>query len=174
MSINQYTGNLLDQSGIIVHGCNCMGAMGSGVAAGIREKFPAAYRAYARRYDVFGLQLGDIVAVANPALREAAPEVVRHIREFDASIPHDVVLVNAMTQYDYGRNPKVRYADYHAIEAAFVRIRMLAHATGMKVHFPLIGCGLANGKWHEVAPRIERALETVDGNLWMLPGTQTN
>ncbi|KWU23370.1 macro domain-containing protein [Burkholderia cenocepacia] len=175
MSIIQHEGDLLKQSGILVHGANCMGVQGSGVADLIRKKFPPAYRAYTHRYDVFGLQLGDIVAVANPALRDAAPQAVRHIREFDSSIPHDVVVVNAMTQYDYGRNPDIRYADYHAIEAAFVRVRMLALATGMQVNFPLIGCGLANGKWTEVRPRIERALtDAVDGNLWLLPGTSTN
>ena len=175
MSIIQHEGNLLNQSGIIVHGCNCMGAMGSGVAEKIRSKFPAAYRAYAHRYDVFGLQLGDIVAVANPVLRESSPDVIRHIREFDDSIPPGVVVVNAMTQYDFGRNSDVQYADYHAIEAAFVRVRMLALASGMDVHFPLIGCGLANGKWTQVGPRIQRALtEAVDGNLWLLPGATTN
>lgn len=171
MAIKQNSGDLLAQRGILVHGCNCMGVMGAGVADLIRRKYPAAYKAYKRRYDIFGLQLGDIIAVANPELRKHFPDAVRHVSVFDDSIPQDVIVVNAMTQYDYGNDPAVLYADYNAIEAAYARIRMLARAVNMPVHFPAIGCGLANGKWGEVSQRIERGLAGQEGNLWLLPGT---
>jgi O-acetyl-ADP-ribose deacetylase (regulator of RNase III) len=184
MTIEQVEGNLLEHKGIIVHGCNCMGVMGSGVAEGIRKTYPAAYKAYVRRHEIFGLQLGDIVAVANPKIRERYPELMKHIAVFDSTIPEDVIVVNAMTQYDYGRNPDIRYADYLAIRAAFVRVRSLSlAANAMPVSFPLIGCGLANGKWTEVGPIVDDALSVADGKpdaaatparLVMLPGTKTN
>ena len=34
-------GNILDAKGIIMHGCNAQGVMGSGLAKDIRERWPA-------------------------------------------------------------------------------------------------------------------------------------
>ncbi|KWT98490.1 MULTISPECIES: macro domain-containing protein [unclassified Variovorax] len=173
MTIRFNTGDLLAQQGIIVHGCNCFGKMGSGMAKAIRNRYPFAYRAYMNRFEVFGLQLGDIVAVANPKLRMQQPELMRHISQFDESIPEGVIVVNAMTQYDYATSDDTStrvFADYPAIEAAFARIYMIAAATKMPVNYPLIGCGLARGKWPEVRERIERSMKNIDSDLWLLPG----
>ena len=53
------------------------------------------------------------------------------------------------------------------LEAAFGRIRMLARDTGLPVHFPLIGCGLAHGTWEEVSKRIELGLgPNIEKVLW--------
>jgi O-acetyl-ADP-ribose deacetylase (regulator of RNase III) len=41
------SGNLLDvNDGIIVHGCNCQGVWGSGVAKQMKEKYPEAFTKY--------------------------------------------------------------------------------------------------------------------------------
>ncbi len=167
MTIQTKQGDLLDiSSGILVHGCNCHGVMGSGVAGALRAKWSDAFAAYRKRYDQSGLQLGDVVFVANPAW--SVTPAARHLHAFSAQLPRDVIVANAMTQFDFGREPGKVYVDYDAISAAFVRIRMLARDTGLDVHFPLIGCGLAQGKWEDVAPRIERALGPAIGKtLWM-------
>lgn len=166
MTIQTHQGDLFSQSGIIVHGCNCQGAMGSGVAGQLRAKYPFAFKAYEHRHEIFGLQLGDIVAVAHPEMRTRFPTLSRYVSDFDESIPMGDIVVNAMTQYFYGRDKSKLYVDYLAIEAAFARVRMLALVTGMEPNFPLIGCGLANGTWDIAGLRVERGLADVTGHLW--------
>lgn len=42
-------GNLLDVTkGIIMHGCNCQGVMGSGVALAVKRKYPLAFDRYSQ------------------------------------------------------------------------------------------------------------------------------
>ena len=55
-------GNILEvESGVIVHGCNSHGVMGSGVAKAIRERYGEAYSAYYEYYKKHGLELGDVI-----------------------------------------------------------------------------------------------------------------
>ena len=48
-------------SGIIVHGCNAQGVMGSGVAKAIRLKYPQVFEDYKNFKNQFGLELGDYI-----------------------------------------------------------------------------------------------------------------
>ena len=60
MNIIYKKGDLLTtDADIIVHGCNCQGVMGSGVAKQIKEKFPNAYTIYKQREEEIGLRLGE-------------------------------------------------------------------------------------------------------------------
>ena len=47
--------------GIILHGCNAQGVMGSGVAKLIRAKWPGAYAAYRQAFESSGLKPGQTV-----------------------------------------------------------------------------------------------------------------
>ena len=160
-------GNVLSVTrGIIVHGCNCHGVMGGGIAKSIKAEWPGVFKAYRAYYEAYGLRLGEIIPVASPALARKNPRLIA--RQWVANeLPEDVIVVNAMTQYDYGRDPDIVYVDYDAVLATFARSRILAKATGLPVHFPLIGCGLANGKWDRVGPLIEAGLgNEVQATLW--------
>lgn len=68
--IHRISGNLLACTGILVHGCNCKGVMGSGVAAAIRNRWPDVYKAYREKFLHDGLRLGDAVVVASSADRQ--------------------------------------------------------------------------------------------------------
>lgn len=166
MNIEQKQGNALDiSSGILVHGCNCLGAMGGGIAAGIRSKWPSVYEAYKRHQELVGLRLGDVNFVAGNAFKDTP--LAKHIHAFSDELPADVIVANAMTQQIYGGDPDVIYVSYDAVSAAFARVALVARQAGIEVHFPLIGCGLAHGVWTEVGPRIESALApNVPGVLW--------
>lgn len=166
MAISKNVGNLLAQRGIIVHDCNCLAVMDSGIGEQLRNKYPYAFFAYEHRFDVFGLQLGDIIAVANPGMREVYPTLSRYVSDFNESIPMGDIVVYAMTQYDYGQDGRKVYVDYLAVEAAFARIRMLAQVTGLVPNFSAIGCGQANGSWDKVEPRILAGLGTEHGARW--------
>jgi O-acetyl-ADP-ribose deacetylase (regulator of RNase III) len=169
--ISEVKGNLLSLTrGILVFGCNCQGILAGGFGKFVHEKWPDVRAAYAAAHDSPGLYLGDIVAVASTTWGPASL-LDRHVACFSSALPDELIVVNAMTEFECGKDPDTVYVDYDALEAAFLRIRLLARDTGLPVHFPLIGCGLAHGKWEEVAVRIERALGAdVDKTLWTLPG----
>lgn len=170
MKIQEKQGDLLSvTSGILVHGCNCQGVMGSGIAKHVRSKWSDVYTAYTSHRAKVGLELGDIVAVGSQKLF-GDKQLARHLHAVTPQLPDEVVVVNAMTQFYYGADPGVVYVDYDAVFAAFARIRILARDSKLSVHFPLIGCGLANGDWNIVSKLIEQALgPDVEATLWTLP-----
>lgn len=126
------------------HGCNAQGVMGSGVAAQVRAQYPAAYDAYRQHYEREGLKLGDRISVGGTK-----------------------VIINAVTQEHYGRDPNRVYVSYDAIEKVIKGINAWAwgaeHIDSMRrvvgkpdvVAFPLIGAGLANGDWDIISKIIE-------------------
>jgi len=168
--IETIQGNVLTVTeGIIVHGCNCQGVMGSGIAQLIRAKWSDVYEAYRTHHRRVGLRLGDVVSVGHPTWEQSS-RVSRHLNDVTEQLPERLIIANALTQDTYGRDPSEVYVDYDGLAAAFARIRVLARDTGLPVHFPLIGCGLANGKWEEVSARIDQMLgDSVSKTLWVLP-----
>lgn len=153
VTIKQVKGSALSpRNGIIVHGCNAQGVMGSGFADSVKQMYPGAFRVYRQAYEKNGLRLGEV-------------HYYRHPAELDGS---QVIIANAITQQYYGRNKNIIYVDYPAISTCFDSVAKLARETGLPVHFPLIGCGLANGAWSEVAARIEKALgPDIEKTLWI-------
>ena len=169
--IETVTGDILSlEKGILVHGCNCRGVMGGGIAKQIRDKWPKVFDAYKHKYETSGLQLGDIVPVQSTRYI-GSPASLRHLpHPGDPSLPDNLLVVNALTQDSYGQDPATVYVDYHAVFAAFARVTLLARDTGLDVHFPLIGCGLANGSWEKVSKMISTATDRrVRLTLWVLP-----
>lgn len=161
MTIKNIEGNLLKQTGILVHGCNSAGVMGAGVAKSFKDTWPDVYRAYRQVFMRRGLRLGEciVVASAQDQFEPWASNIASQIEMWSAQLPKGVLVVNLVTQKDYGRNPKVVYVSYDAVEQGFREtVSLLAHRSGLPVYFPLIGCGLANGKWDAVSERIELAM----------------
>lgn len=116
-------GNLLDVTeGIIVHGCNAQGVMGSGVALGIRNKYPAAYRAYMDNTRCLGSSSKEWVT-------------------------DDILVINGITQEFYGRDGK-RYVNYAAICKVFEEAVSAARCYSYTLNFPKIGAGLGGGDWN--------------------------
>jgi O-acetyl-ADP-ribose deacetylase (regulator of RNase III) len=151
--IREIKGNILSlKHGIIVHGCNSKGVMGSGMADSIRKMYPGAYRVYRDEFEQRGLFLGGVTYYHVPSIED----------------DNQLVIANAITQENYGRNKNIVYVDYPAISTSFEKIAVKAKALNLPVHFPLIGCGLANGVWEKVAPRIEEALgPDIEKTLWI-------
>jgi O-acetyl-ADP-ribose deacetylase (regulator of RNase III) len=127
--------------GIVVHGCNCRGVMGSGVAKAIKQKWPAAFMSYRQKCAQHRPEqlLGEIAV----AVIEAEPLLI---------------VGNLFTQLNYGRDGK-RYADLEAIDSALTK--MLTTAERLEKRLPFysvkIGCGLGGLDWDtEVEPIYER------------------
>lgn len=149
--IEEHKGDLLAiERGIIVHGCNAQGVMGSGVALSIKHAFPIAYRAYRQQFEQSGLHPGDISV---------------------ARVSAQKYVVNAVTQEFFGRDPDRIYVDYEAVRQCFTKVNDLAKELGLPVHFPLIGCGLAHGDWKIVSSIIDETLDAdIPRHLWIRPG----
>jgi O-acetyl-ADP-ribose deacetylase (regulator of RNase III) len=149
--IKVHVGDLLSvQRGLIVHGCNAQGVMGSGVAKAIRDKYPAAYYKYQNRFAMDGLNLG---------------QIVWHVPQ------EGLLIANAITQDKFGGTE--RHVDYWAIRKAFQRIKFVLEGalftSGIEAHFPMIGAGLANGDWKIISKIIDETIPDEMGkNLWVL------
>jgi O-acetyl-ADP-ribose deacetylase (regulator of RNase III) len=125
---------------IIVHGCNCMRTMGSGIAAQIREKCPTAYAADQRTIWGDKDKLGTFTCATD---------------DLNGKL---TIVVNAYTQWDYSRSRVC--ADYNAIEKVFELIcQTFAHKV---IALPKIGCGLAGGDWKIVSEILEKISDKYD------------
>ena len=125
---------------IIVHGCNCFCTMGSGVARAIREAFPEAYEADCKTVKGDKGKLGKISKVT----------VERN--------GHDITIVNAYTQYRYGRDGK-QYLDYDALKLAMREVAAIATVPKLTIGYPMIGAGLAGGDWKLILEIIDSELD---------------
>jgi O-acetyl-ADP-ribose deacetylase (regulator of RNase III) len=144
MKIEYRIGDLFEHSGLaIMHGCNAQGVMGSGVAATMRVRCPFAYEAYVKYHQLNGLKVGEVVSALGK----------------DTISGGDRLVLNAITQEFYGRDPNVVYVKYLGIREAFENtIKALDEYLSvgpMEVGLPLIGAGLANGDWGIIAKIIE-------------------
>jgi O-acetyl-ADP-ribose deacetylase (regulator of RNase III) len=132
---------------IVVHGCNCFNTMGSGIALQIKTQYPEAYEADCTT------QKGD----------------KNKLGTFTYAISNGVLIINAYTQYKYGRDK--RYADYDAIETV---IRKICQALpGQTIAMPRIGCGLAGGDWKIVSEIIERISEENNNTIHVYDWNKT-
>jgi O-acetyl-ADP-ribose deacetylase (regulator of RNase III) len=147
--IIEHKGDLLSvEKGIIVHGCNAQGVMGSGVARLIRDKYPTAYTLYRSTYESRGLKVGEVI----------------YLR-----VNENLMIANAITQQNFGGDPRVVYVNYERLRDCFSDVAKLASLTSLPVHFPLIGCGLANGDWNVVSKIIDEAMpDPIEKHLWVL------
>ena len=132
-------GNALDvQTGIIVHGCNCQGVMGAGIAFEVKNRFPAAFHEYVQAHRNRGLKLGEIT------FAEVAP---------------NKFIINANTQEGYNRDG--RQVSYDAIADCFTEVTRFAktiethRGQKLEIIFPMIGAGLGGGDWKVISAIID-------------------
>ncbi|NCP97670.1 macro domain-containing protein [archaeon] len=123
---------------VIVHGCNCFCNMGAGIAKTIKEIFPDAY------YRDLQTIKGDKTKLGTLNF------------SYESKIP--LYIINAYTQYYYGisENGNVP-VDYEAIRSCMKKLKSLFKNS--HIGMPLIGCGLAGGKWEIVKKIIDEELK---------------
>jgi O-acetyl-ADP-ribose deacetylase (regulator of RNase III) len=132
-------GNLLDvESGILVHGCNCQGVWGSGVASQMKEKYPEAFKRY----------VSDLKK--NDSARMALGTISYH------EVHPTLTVFSAFTQEFYGRDKNARYVSYDALDACFYYIISYARGMNQQIYLPdLIGAGLGGGNREVILAIIE-------------------
>lgn len=131
---------------VLVHGCNAQGVMGSGVASIIKRLYPYAFTSYKNEDRDFGLVVGDVVF---------------------ASVPDNMVVVaNAITQNNYGRDGKL-YVSYDAVVDSMQKVRKYALERNMPVIFPMIGGGLGGGDTKRLTAIFQAVFHDVDATLYL-------
>lgn len=134
--IKYIEGDVLElcKTGIIVHGCNAQGVMGSGIAAQIKAKHPGAFKLYASS----PMSMGDISVYA---------------------VNDGKFIVNAITQEYTGYGKQV---SYDAVDLAFKRIndyhkntKEFFNGGDLPICFPKIGAGLGGGNWEIIEKIID-------------------
>lgn len=129
------------EMGVVCHGVNCMGKMGSGVALAIKKKWPEVYERFKRRGSGKGL-LGtaDTIYVNGTSL----------------------IIVNCYTQVFYGFGGG-RYADPDAIDRSLTRAARIADLYNLPLYIPKIGCGLGGLNWEtDVLPIVTQISQNVN------------
>ncbi len=145
--LNRTKGDLLDlaeagEFDIIVHGCNCFNVMGGGIARQIKYRYPCAFAADAQVEN----------GIDKLGTYSLAPNDTGNIK---------FVIVNAYTQYMYGRTAATpdlfEYASFDII------LKKLAHKFGKyQFGFPEIGMGLAGGDPKRIIPMLEQFATMVE------------
>jgi len=148
-------GNILDvQTGIICQQVNAQGVMGSGFAKAVREKYPQVWTDYSTFIGAPYTQkqngldfLGQVCWV---------------------QIQTGLWIANIVGQQFFGREIGRRYTSYDALDLGFGKVGMFARTLNLPVHYPLIGCGLAQGDWTIVSAIIDKNLGKINHTLWTL------
>lgn len=119
-------GNMFDHvhDGLIMHGCNAQGVMGSGFAVSVKAVHPEAYLEYYKVYQNSGLKLGDAIII---------------------EVSDNLHIANLITQELFGRNNNFRYVNYRALKQSVETAVKYAKERDLHIHYPMIGSGLANG-----------------------------
>lgn len=139
---------------VIAHQCNCFNVGRRGIAPLIFEKYPNA-------------KLAD-----QQTEKGSKDKLGRLTFGFGDNMTW---VFNLYGQYHWSYHEKEYGTQYPALRSALQKMKfLLDRRWGMfyhekpKIGFPLIGCGLAGGKWEEVAPMIEDIFHDWDVTIYTL------
>lgn len=136
-----FKGDALEAKNVdaIMHGCNCLGAMGAGIALQVKNRFPEAYEVYKEMERTIGLHPG----------------------WFSVCDVYDPPIVNLHTQDVVGKGS----ARLEWIELSITRFKetlpIVRHQR--KFAMPKIGAGLGGLNWNDV----EQLLIVLEKRLWV-------
>lgn len=144
---------------VITHGCNCFCTMGAGIAPQMAKAFDA---------DKFPMESvvykGDINKLGaidyNLTHFKKGQRVYYNGVTTEFNVDFSITVVNAYTQYGFGRNHEngtERPLDYEALTLCMKKINH--QFKGKHIGLPLIGCGLAGGDWNRVKAIIQQELK---------------
>lgn len=139
---------------ILVHGCNCFGVMGAGVASTVKQLYPRAY------------QVDQDTACGKPSkLGDYSWSIQTH-----AYYPQQIIIINAYTQFAYSSNSESRNVDYDAIRTVMSAIN--ENFPEMHLHesicMPKIGAGLGGGDWDTISDIINSVFKTRNINVYSI------
>ena len=145
--LKHVTGNLIDmaeqgQFDVIVHGCNCLNTMGSGIALEIRTRYPKAY---------------DADTLATEQWKQPIAKLGNFSTYATIGKGNPFIIVNAYTQVNFAP----RGVDHFEYESFYLILRKLRALGPIKFGFPYIGMGLAGGDEIRIIKMLEDFADTV-------------
>jgi O-acetyl-ADP-ribose deacetylase (regulator of RNase III) len=143
MAYNEINGNLItlaydNQFDVIAHGCNCLSTMGAGLAPQMAKAFGC---------DKFPMEL------MGPSINKLG------CIDYKLHEPLNLIVVNAYTQFYYGKNHTdgiTKPLDYEALTLCLRKMNTLFKFK--KIGLPQIGAGLAGGDWNLIKSIIIKEL----------------
>lgn len=151
MSLIYKEGNILDSNAdIICHQVNCRGAMNSGVAKAIRQKWPQVFdqywNAHIDEYD----EMNNVTATFK--------HMLGHIQSvYIGDGQKDRAVINMFAQEGYGYDGR-RYTSYDAFWSCLGEIKKYMKP-GITIAFPArIGCVRGGADWDVIQTMIDKVL----------------
>lgn len=145
------SGDLLKQTtGLLVHGVNCQGVMGKGIALSIRKKYPQVFVDYKKFCKENKELLGKVIYT---------------------KITEELVIASLFSQLYYGNKPNTRYVDYNAIELGFLTIASDLKENNredMIIKIPKIGATNGGGDWETIKQIIIDSTNNLNVKLYIL------
>jgi O-acetyl-ADP-ribose deacetylase (regulator of RNase III) len=169
----EVTGNLIKMASeghfdVIAHGCNCHSIMGAGLAPQMAKMFGC---------DQFEMELwgSTIEKLGNIDWQTfvLGEHIAWNLNDLKNNRNEpELIVVNAYTQYNYGKNHKdgsIRPADYEAITLCMRKMNSVFK--GKRIGLPQIGAGLAGGDWEVIKNIIQTELADCNVTIVNYDGT---
>lgn len=145
MNIKEIEGNLLDSKAeLLLQQVNCQGAMNSGVAKAIREKWPIVYFKYKKcvQNNTIGQNLGKVL-----------PVMVTETQR----------VMNLFAQENFGYDGR-RYTSYDAIDTCLHKVAQFCEKKGIKsIALPWhMSCDRGGANWNIIMEMINQHFQDLD------------
>ena len=149
------------QFDVVIHGCNCQNAMGSGIAATVRDKYYQAYAADKATQAGDWRKLGCFTKAHIPSSLMTHPPLADGTVLKGLKLSHGFEIINAYTQFYIGSTPDDKPPiDYDAVERVFMSIKLAYDnnpAGVTRFAIPKIGAVRGGGDWS----RIEAIIDSI-------------
>ena len=158
-----HNGNILDSGAdVICHQVNCQGAMNSGVAKAIREKWPVVYKAYREKFQEMENKIIELCGSFESQMD------VSEVLLGDAQvvgIGDKRYVVNLFAQQYYGYD-KRQYTSYDAFWQCLNKLTE-DFSKSKTIAFPArIGCVRGGANWNVILKMIEEVLGDYNVEIW--------
>lgn len=161
MRYSEIEGNLITLAlerkfDVIAHGCNCLSNMGAGLAPQMARIFDCDKF----EMEKWGPSIEKLGCIDYHTFVVTDRGVIWDLENADnKENEHELAVVNAYTQYRYGKNHSdgvSRPLDYEALTLCMRKMNEVFK--GKHIGLPQIGAGLAGGNWNKIKNIIQSEL----------------
>jgi O-acetyl-ADP-ribose deacetylase (regulator of RNase III) len=144
---------------IIAHGCNCLSTMGAGIA----PQMARAFVCDKFEMEIWGPTIEKLGCIDYQTF-VLGEHTIWNLNDADNKLNDpELTVVNAYTQYSYGKNHLdgiSKPLDYEALTLCMRKMNVVFK--GKHIGLPQIGAGLAGGDWNRIKQIIQTELKDCD------------